>query len=377
MSQPFAEALTEARGRCHPVQPWRVFRHGIDTVSFAWRVFDVTAALSRLTVTQPDPATGELVAPRSKGSSTWLTDPLSGSRVGLTRSPSGVILLWCEGRLAALCADDDGNHDLAPPELLTEGARRATALVRRLGLGLPEDAPVLIRRLDLAADVSFADGVDGRAFLQALAALDCPRYKRAPVHGAGESGVENVQWRTPKRFKIVHRCYDKGVESATAPTGQLVRLEREWTVPSGERMDPSALAHYDLAQVFAGPLRSWVQSGVSVTAVGPYDACKLLRERVGKVKLGGNSGRLLTLRVAERMAGTIGVLSVYGDDWYGNRRTARRRRAELRKVGIEFVSDLARGVRIDVGTVLRAACAAWETSATSAPGSAADARALA
>jgi hypothetical protein len=59
------------------------------------------------------------------------------------------------------------------------------------------------------------------------------------------------------------------------------------------------------------------------------------------------------------MAGTIGVLSVYGDDWFGNARTAQRRRAELRKVGIEFVSDLSPGVRVDVGTVLRAACDAW------------------
>jgi hypothetical protein len=361
VSQPFAQALADGHGRCHPVQPRRVFRHGIDTVSFAWRVFDLTTVLNRMSVTRPDPATGELVAPRSKGSSTWLTDPLSGSRVGLTRSPTGVRLLWCEGRLAALCADDATNHDLAPPEMLGEGAERANALARRLGLGLPEDAPVLVRRLDLAADVSFVAGVDGRAFLQALAALDCPRYKRAPVHGAGESGIENVQWRTPKSFRLVHRCYDKGVESASAPAGQLVRLEREWWVPSSERMEPAALAHYDLAEVFAGPLRSWVRSGASVMAVGPYDACRLLRERVGKVKLGGSSGRLLTLRVAERMAGTIGVLGVYGDDWYANRRTASRRRAELRKVGIEFVSDLARGVRIDVGTVLREACEAWET----------------
>lgn len=70
---------------------------------------------------------------------------------------------------------------------------------------------------------------------------------------------------------------------------------------------------------------------------------------------------MLTLRIAERMAGTFGVLSVYGDDWFGNARTAQRRRAQLRKVGIEFVSDLAPGVRVDVGRVLHAACAAWET----------------
>ena len=99
--------------------------------------------------------------------------------------------------------------------------------------------------------------------------------------------------------------------------------------------------------------------GVGVTAVGPYDACGLLRERVGQARVGGPASPLLTLRVAERMAGTIGVLSVYGDDWFGNARTAQRRRAELRKVGIEFVSDLAPGVRVDLGTVLSAACRAW------------------
>ena len=38
----------------------------------------------------------------------------------------------------------------------------------------------------------------------------------------------------------------------------------------------------------------------------------------------------------------------------GNAMTAQRRRAELRKVGIEFVSDLSPGVRVNVGTVLHA-----------------------
>lgn len=81
---------------------------------------------------------------------------------------------------------------------------------------------------------------------------------------------------------------------------------------------------------------------------------------------------MLTLRVTERMAGTIGVLSVYGDDWFGNARTAQRRRAELRKVGIEFVSDLAPGVRVDVGTVLHAACDAWNHGNREGQGTAPD-----
>jgi hypothetical protein len=97
--------------------------------------------------------------------------------------------------------------------------------------------------------------------------------------------------------------------------------------------------------------------GQGVLAVGPYDACALLRERVGKPL--GTSGRELTLRVAERMDGTIGVLSVCGDAWFDNPRTAQRRRAELRQVGIEFVSELPAGGRIDVGAVLVAACEAW------------------
>jgi hypothetical protein len=193
--------------------------------------------------------------------------------------------------------------------------------------------------------------VDGQAFLQAMAHLDCPGYKRTPIHAAGGSGIENVEWRTPKTFRVVHRCYDKGVESRTAPAGRLVRLERQWWVPSSERTSPEAVAGAGLAARFAGPLRGWVQPGVGVMAVGPYDACELLRERVGHARLGGASSRLLTLRVAERIAGTIGVLGVYGDGWYENARTAQRRRAELRKVGIEFVSDLAPGVRVDVGRV--------------------------
>lgn len=361
--EPFGEALATARGRCHPEQPWHVSRHGIDTVSFACRDFDADAAVRRLAVTRPDPATGELVSARRKGASSWVTDALTGARVGLTRSPTGALLLWCEGRLAALCTGDVADHSLASPALLEDGAQRASALATRLGLGARDDAPVLVRRLDLAADLAFAKAVDGQAFLQAMAHLDCPGYKRSPVHSAGGSGIESVEWRTPKTFRVVHRCYDKGVESATAEPGRLVRLERQWWVPSSERVAPAALSDSDLAAHFAGPLRSWMQSGAQVTAVGPYDACSLLRERVGKPLTAGEAGRLLTLRVAERMAGTIGVLGVYGDGWYGNRRTAQRRRAELRKVGIEFVTDLAPGVRIHVGRVLRAACDAWSSPA--------------
>jgi hypothetical protein len=89
----FDEALAAARGRCHPEQPWNLSRHGIDTVSFAWRDFDGDAALHRLAVTPPDPATGELLSARRNGSSSWLTDALTGARVGVTRSPTGALLL--------------------------------------------------------------------------------------------------------------------------------------------------------------------------------------------------------------------------------------------------------------------------------------------
>ena len=155
----------------------------------------------------------------------------------------------------------------------------------------------------------------------------------------------------------MHRCYDKGREAATTTPGRLVRLERQWWVPSSERTAPAAILGADLPGLFAGPLKGWVKPGQGVLAVGPYDACALLRERVGEPL--GTSRRVLTLRVAERMAGTIGVLSVCGDAWFDNARTAQRRRSELRHVGIEFVSDLPAGVRIDVGTVLVAACNAW------------------
>lgn len=103
-----------------------------------------------------------------------------GARVGLTRSPTGALLLWCESRLAALCAGDARDHSLASPELLEDGAQRAAAL----------------------------------------------------ASGSG---------------RVVHRCYDKGVESATAEPRRLVRLERQWWVPTSERMAPAALAGADLA----------------------------------------------------------------------------------------------------------------------------------
>jgi hypothetical protein len=340
-----------------PARPWRVFRHGIDTVSYAWREFDQEAALQRLAAGVRVSESGELLRAKRKAANAWFTDEESGARAGVTKTPTGSALLWCEARLSALCANDATEHGLAAPEMLDDGAEAARAIAGRLGLAPRDGAATLLRRLDPAADVAFARAADGLAFLQAMAHLDCPGYKRHPTHAKGTSEVESVEWRTPKSFRIVHRCYDKGREAATTAPGRLVRLERQWWVPSSERTAPSALLGGDLASLFAGPLKGWVKPGQGVLAVGPYDACALLRERVGKPL--GMSGRKLTLRVAERIAGTIGVLSVCGDGWFDNARTAQRRRAELRRVGIEFVSELPAGVRIDVGAVLVAACDAW------------------
>ena len=203
-------------------------------------------------------------------------------RVGLARSPAGATLLWCEGRLSALCSADTHDHSLASPKELTAGAAAATALARRLGLAPREGAPALVRRLDLASDVEFARTVDGTAFLRAAAHLDCPGYKRVPTHAKGTSEVEGVEWRTPSTYRIVHRTYDKGREAGTAVPGRLVRIERQWWVPSAERAEAVDILRRDLAGLFAGPLAAWLDGAAEVMAVGPYDACALLRERVGE-----------------------------------------------------------------------------------------------
>jgi|SRR5579884_3607101 len=138
-----------------PAVPWAVVAHGIDTVSFAWRDFDVVQAENRLMRTAPDPATGELVGPSRRGAAAWLTDALSGARVGVIRAAGGARLLWCEARLSALCSADVNDHSLATGLLLLDGAAAATKLANRLGLPPRESAPVLMRRLDLASDVEF------------------------------------------------------------------------------------------------------------------------------------------------------------------------------------------------------------------------------
>lgn len=350
-----------AQARNVPERPWKVVAFGIDTVSFAWRGFDAHAAADRLANNIPHPETGEVLPTRRKGGSAWVTDEATGARIGLTQTPLGHSLLWCEARLAPLLGNTASDHSLATPDRLSDGAAVGAALARRLELLDGGDGGTTVRRLDLAADVEFARSVDGAAFLQAMANLDCPGYKRVPIHARGSSNVENVEWRTPKTFKVVMRCYDKGVEAGTASSGRLIRVERQLWVPSADRVEPSQVSDAYLARTFQGPLAAWGRGREGVTAVGPYDACALLREKVGKASLGGPPARPrhLTARVAERMAGTIGVLSVAGDDWYPNRRTAQRRRAELRKIGIEFVTDLPAGVRVDVGSVIRAMCEAW------------------
>ena len=56
--------------------------------------------------------------------------------------------------MSALCAHNAADHGLAAPEMLGEGAEAAREVATRLGLAPRHDAPALLRRLDLAVDVT-------------------------------------------------------------------------------------------------------------------------------------------------------------------------------------------------------------------------------
>jgi hypothetical protein len=256
---------------------------------------------------------------------------------------------WVEGRLAALLAGTDKAHGLAVPADLVAGAGKAREAFACLGLDLA--APVeAVRRADLAGDLTFDDGADGLAFLRALAALDVPRLKR-DVWAVGPR-IETVYYRTPKAGEVRMRAYDKGVESGTAPPGERVRFEMQRRFRKALQMSPANMAGMDWAESYRERLGPWERSadGFAVVSLNGAQEAVLNALREGATL---RDGTTLTARRAERMLGTLVILSELGPDWYDKSATADRRKREFQDLGI--VLDLARETRepVPVGALLK------------------------
>ncbi len=329
--------VSNRRGTCRKVTS----AAGLDTVSFVLRpqTDDDHAHLSewmeRSEVGRDELRGSKLIkSPRG----VLVSRPVAGVRFGAFHGDTAPAA-WVEGRLVALLAGSDKAHGLAGPADLVPGAAKAREVFAGLGLDLA--APVEgVRRADLAGDLSFADGADGLAFLRALASLDVPRLKR-DVWAVGPR-VETVYYKTPKAGEVRMRAYDKGVESGTAAPGERVRFEMQRRYRKALQMTPRNLAEMDWATSYRERLGPWERSadGFAVVALRGAQEAVLNAVREGATMRDGSA---LTMRRAERMIGSLVILSELGPEWYENDDTARRRAREFQDLGVAL--DLERITR--------------------------------
>jgi hypothetical protein len=305
-----------------------------------------------------DPATGHTVKPIALRRGVVLADPLTSIRLGLTVTARGDVLVWTDGTLAKQLRRKVG---LCPVSDVINGEEAARAMADRLGVPL-DACTATVRRSDLVVDVEFDRPCDGLAVLRAVAGIMLPFLANDTLHGRGTCAVETINFRgkraeTPGRDRI-HLCvYDKSQKNGEG-RGQLVRIESRWHPAAASQVTPNGFASLDLAARFAHPFRALNLEALVVAE--PSAVHRLLSERRGW-PLPRRSGhdRTLTEEIAESLTGAAIWLSAEGNDAYVSERSARHRRADFRKLGIEINSGIEHIVPL--GDILTDAVNEWAT----------------
>ena len=248
-------------------------------------------------------------------------------------------LLWVEGRpVQALGQRADG--------LLPAGAFEfAHEIVHyRLRDLFPDARPVGVSRLDVTATVQLEDPAQGWALLRGVGALDVPRRKPSIVLDGTASKPQTVYWLT-ETGKVRERAYDKGVQLGTDRPGTRIRLEAQTRHPKATRTGAEHWTSERIRETFEERFASMARAAAGVTVCSERALRMQLREYV-------NRGRL-TARQAELLLGHLACEST-GIDGRPTR-TVRRRRAELRSLGLaqalDGIDDVAE-LRVDLGEVL-------------------------
>lgn len=308
---------------------------GVDTVSLAWRprteaVFD----RFRQEPHRYGPAGSLILNERGPGDERLILFPGHG-------------VLTMEGRLGAILARDERNHDLVPSERVRACE---TACERVLGDVLayrPDDHTICeVRRYDLASELRFEDGREGLAMLRTLAGM-CPPGARTTIERRDGQDM-TVYVRTPKRGVVLQRFYDKGLESGSDAPGRRIRLEAQLRPPKSKRLAPETLARLDLRSHFIGRMASYVNdtNASGVVAAGSEAAVDTLVGQVARDEL--------SMAKAERLVGSLTLLRRHGRAIYEDRQ-GRRRLADLRAAGVALEHELPPDRVVPVGELLRQA----------------------
>jgi hypothetical protein len=192
------------------------------------------------------------------------------------------------------------------------------------------------------------------AFLRGMAAVDLPGTKKA-VWESSCGHPETVSIIGPGRSRrVLGRCYDKGVESGTAPRGELVRLESQTRVSKevGAYMTAAAMSEHSglVGHHFE---RRFSPVAASVDGIHVATA-PILADRVAELVKDGSLSPSKGMRL-------VGYL-VTGDRLELSRSTRYRWRAELREHGLVVADPSEDPIDVDLGQPLDAALAAWSAA---------------
>ncbi|HJX33382.1 MAG TPA: hypothetical protein VJ257_04215, partial [Solirubrobacterales bacterium] len=259
----------------------------------------------------------------------WLVpEPVAGHRVGWFAEPG---LVFAEGR--------PGGDGLCPAAELPVALRRLQRSLEDLGVPIAAVPSAGLRRLDVAADLWTDSAVEGLALLECIGAASLGSGKLAAYRA--ERCVESVLIKS-RGGRTLARLYDKGAESGRAPRGRWLRLEAQWRLPRGARIDPAEVDAALLRERFKrrfDPL--WQAAGGF--RIGGLEA---VTERISEAVA---SGQLQPSR-ARSVAGYL-VLRSAGVQ-QGASRTTYELERECRQLGLSVSLLQAPERRVDVATVL-------------------------
>ena len=282
-----------------------------------------------------------------------------GARV-MTEKPGGIAVavfqgaIRVEGRLDPLLTGDRDSWALRPVADLALGEQRAREVVEAIA-GAPMDGgrglyytDGELARLAAAHELECDDSADGLTFLRAVASMRPGARKVDAVFGV-DGQPQTIYFRTPKRFAVRERIYDKGVESGSHAAGLRVRLEAQRRFPKNRAVPRAALRGVEAGRYFAEKLQAYAETDTLVA--GPDEA---RRQLLAKVHAGE-----ISMRVGARLLGDVSILGEFGRAAYPDDRMARRRMAELRKHGVAVEQVLPPERLVPVGRLLRESIESW------------------
>jgi hypothetical protein len=185
------------------------------------------------------------------------------------------------------------------------------------------------------------------AVLAGVAALQLPATVMPVVYGKPPQTVYIAGRATAARKA---RVYDKGLESALAPPGELVRFENQvrYSKPQRRAVPDVDLDH--VRQRFRGRFEPLARAADGLTVAS-------LPVLASKVAQGVESGEI-RYQEAERLLGFI-ALHAAGPARHVPGRTMRRRRRELADHGLVLADEFFEPVEVDLGQTFESVLEAW------------------